>query len=194
VIQAAARGEDLPMMHPRKLLAGSAVVVVGALSVAAFAGGGGADAQSPAANRWSHAPGALTRQAPTTLHRSSGTVVLHELFGEKFTFVDVGKKGDSPGDYGVFQDPIANPSTGRTVGVVDVQCVEAYASHCRGSITLFKRGQIVFDGSTPTTVDPDQFAITGGTREFKGVGGDLTVSFPSDEFARLTLRLAYPKH
>jgi hypothetical protein len=38
-------------------------------------------------------------------------------------------------------------------------------------------------------VDPDVFAVTGGTGEFVGVGGTLTVSFPSDRFARLRIEL-----
>ena len=117
------------------------------------------------------------------------TIVLNEVFGPKFTFVDTGEPGDSPGDYGVFEDRVVDPSSGRRVGLIDVQCVEAYASHCRGAITLKGRGQIIFDGVTPAPVDPDVFVVTGGSGEFVGAAGTLTVSFPSDDYAPLTLEL-----
>lgn len=62
------------------------------------------------------------------------------------------------------------------------QRVEAYASHCRSAITLHGRGQLEFDGAVPSRADPDQFsAVTGGTGEFRGYGGELVISFPSDE-------------
>ena len=66
----------------------------------------------------------------------------------------------------------------RRAGFIDVQCVEAYSSHCRGSIRLSGQGQIVFDGATPTPVDPDRFAVTGGTGKLRGVSGELVVSLP----------------
>ena len=62
-----------------------------------------------------------------------------------------------------------------------MQCVEAYSSHCRGSIRLSGQGQIVFDGATPTPVDPDRFAVTGGTGKLRGISGELVVSFPNDQ-------------
>jgi hypothetical protein len=182
------------MRTTRRTLTALSVVAAGVVGVQTF-GGSGAVAQSRAANRWLHDPAAATPRssasaAASDSHEGDGRmIVLNELFGHKFTFVDVGEPGDSPGDYGVFQDPLAVPSSGRRVGVIDVQCVEAYASHCRGAITLADRGQIAFDGAVPTRVDPDVFAVTGGTGEFVGVGGTLTVSFPSDHFARLRIEL-----
>ena len=181
------------MRRTRRAIVAVAVVAGGAIGVLTF-GGTGAVAQSSAAYRWHHVPAAARTAAPTPSVSDDGRVrmiVLNEVFGPKFTFVDVGEPGDSPGDYGVFQDRVANPSSGRRVGLIDVQCVEAYASHCRGAITLSGRGQIVFDGATPAPVDPDVFAVTGGTGEFVGAAGTLTVSFPSDDFALLTLELVH---
>jgi hypothetical protein len=113
---------------------------------------------------------------------------LTEVYGRKFTFVDVGRHGDSPGDYGVFRDAILN-SKGQRVGTIDVQCIAAYADHCRGSIRIAGRGQITFDGMTPLGRDPDHFAVTGGTGVFTGVGGELKIEFPNENRARLTVKL-----
>ena len=114
---------------------------------------------------------------------------MREVFGPDFTFVDTGEEGDSPGDYGVFRDHLASANGNRHVGVIHVQCIEAYASQCRGSARLAGRGQITFDGITPSRVDPDRFAITGGTGEFVDVGGVFKVEFPSNDYALLTFTL-----
>jgi hypothetical protein len=119
------------------------------------------------------------------------TIVLHEVFGPKFTPVDVRPKGDSPGDYGVFRDKVADPNSGEVVGTIDVMCVAAYADQCSGSIRLPGRGQISFLGITPLNRDPDYFPVVGGTNEFLGVGGVLRVEFPSDTYALLTLKLTH---
>lgn len=176
------------------VLAGSGLII-GALVIGSS---GVAAAQSRAAHRWNHAPGGLRIQATVTTtsadreRRPWKVIRLDEVFTDAFTFIDVGEPGESPGDYGVFRDPVAIPSSGKVVGTVDVQCIAAYADQCRGAVSLDGRGQITFDGVTPLGVDPDRFAVTGGTGEFVGVGGSLTVSFPSDESARLTLRLTRP--
>jgi hypothetical protein len=169
----------------RLVAAGAAIAILGFATTR----GGVVDATSPVAHRWAHHPAAAASAAPLA---TKGDLVLHELFGPQFTFVDVGEKGDSPGDYGVFRDPVAKPGTHERVGFVDVQCVEAYSSHCRGSIRLSGQGQITFDGATPGPVDPDRFAVTGGTGKLRGISGDLVVSFPSDDYAVLTLHLIWP--
>jgi hypothetical protein len=175
-----------------------ALLVGSGLVIGALVGGstGVAAAQSRAAHRWNHVAAGPQAQAAVRAGdrawRPWKVIRLNEVFTDAFTFVDVGEPGESPGDYGVFRDPVSNPRTGRVLGTVDVQCIAAYADQCRGSITLDGRGQITFDGITPLNVDPDKFAITGGTGEFVGAGGELVVSFPSDTFALLTVRLRRP--
>lgn len=176
---------------PRVLIAAGSIIVVSALVLATA---GLAAAQSRAANRWNHVGGGADAPTPALVAAAREdervrVIRVHELFTDNFTFIDVGEPGDSPGDYGVFQDPLANPRTGTIVGAVDVQCIAAYADQCRGSIQLRGRGQITFDGITPLGVDPDRFALTGGTGEFKGAGGVLIVSFPAENIALLTVRI-----
>jgi hypothetical protein len=116
-------------------------------------------------------------------------LVLREVFGEDVTFVDVGDPGDSIGDYVVFHDVVQNYDSGEEVGRIDVQCISGYADQCRGSITLYGDGQIVFDGVTLAHQNPDRFAITGGTGVYGDVRGKLIVSFPSSDSARLAVHL-----
>lgn len=158
-------------------------------------------ATSRASYRWLHAPDSARTSAsaadegafeqkidPSTIWK---VIIVREVFGPDFTFVDVGEAGDSPGDYGVFRDHLSSANGNKHVGVIHVQCIEAYASQCRGSARLAGRGQITFDGITPAHVDPDRFAITGGTGEFVDVGGVFKVEFPSENYALLTFTLTH---
>ena len=156
-------------------------------------------APSRASNRWNHVanskggnnvvatdvgsePG-VTRAIWKTFH-------LIDEFSPRFTFVDVAPKGDSPGDYGVFKDAILT-NGGMRLGTIDAQCIAAYSDQCSGSIRIPGRGQITFAGITPLGVDPDHYAITGGTGEFAGVGGVLLIEFPFIDAAKLTVTLTH---
>jgi hypothetical protein len=165
-------------------------MVIAATSVSA--------APSRASSRWNHlakAPaGSIATSATDTgvEPQAAGpvwkSIRLVERYGPRFTFVDVAPKGESPGDYGVFRDAVFTTG-GVRVGTIDAQCIAAYSDQCSGSIRLPGRGQITFAGITPLGIDPDHYAITGGTGQFTGVGGALTIEFPNFDTARLTLTL-----
>jgi len=178
----------------RRLLTG-AILTTAVLVVVAAASSVNA-APSRAANRWNH----VTRPAANlTTAGDDGsepvikgpiwkTFRLTELYSARFTFVDTGAKGDSIGDYGVFKDPVLS-TAGVRVGTIDAQCIAEYSDMCSGSIRIPGRGQITFDGITPLGVDPDHYAITGGTGDFDGVGGVLLIQFPNPKSASLTVTL-----
>jgi hypothetical protein len=171
------------------------VVAPAALVTVLFASGVTAES-SRASSRWNHVR--ATGEAAQSAIESGAEAAyrgpvwrelrLTEVYGPKYTFVDVGRKGDSPGDYGVFRDPVLD-NKGTRVGTIDVQCIAAYADQCQGSIRIAGRGQIIFGGITPLGRDPDWFAVTGGTGMFTGVGGTLKVEFPNSDRARLTVTL-----
>jgi len=174
----------------------AAGVIIPATLVTILAAGTVTAEPSRASNRWNH-----VRSAEPSVQSSIDSGVeaaydgpvwrrlrLTETYGPKFTFVDVAPKGDSPGDYGVFRDPVLN-TRGQKVGTIDVQCIAAYADQCQGSIRLAGRGQITFGGITPLGRDPDFYAITGGTGQFTGVGGVLRIDFPNNNRAQLTVTL-----
>ena len=183
----------------RRLLAGG-ITLTAALVVVAAAASVSAD-PSRAANRWNHVvgPAVTGNLSVANAATDSGTepfvagpvwrtLRLTESYGAKFTFVDVGKKGDSPGDYGVFRDPVLNAG-GVRIGSIDAQCISAYSDQCSGSIRIPGRGQITFAGMTPLNSDPDHYAITGGTGIYAGVGGALVIAFPNSNSAALTVSL-----
>jgi hypothetical protein len=85
-------------------------------------------------------------------------------------FVDVGAPGPSLGDELVISEILRQ--RGREVGdIVVFQCVATLSLRRHGQITL--QGLIEVQGEE----DPGPFkvAITGGTRDFAGAGGDATV-------------------
>jgi hypothetical protein len=155
-------------------------------------------APSRASNRWNHdltPKGGANSVASTDLGSEPQvsrpvwkTFHLFEEFSPRFTFVDVAPKGDSPGDYGVFKDPIVTAGDVK-IGTIDAQCIASYSDMCSGSIRIPGRGQITFSGITPIGVDPDHYAITGGTGQFAGVGGVLLIEFPFIDAAKLTVTL-----
>jgi hypothetical protein len=154
-------------------------------------------AQSRASNRWNHDASAPAGNPLSANEAGSEpgvrgpiwkTYHLVEQFTNRFTFVDVAPKGDSAGDYGVFRDTIVT-NGGVHLGTIDAQCIAAYADQCSGSIRIPGRGQITFAGITPLGVDPDHYAVTGGTGQFAGVGGVLLIEFPWLDAAKLTVYL-----
>jgi len=172
------------------LVIASLLTVVAATSVSA--------APSRASSRWNHVATAPTNSLttdpaengvePATNRPVWRTIRLVERYGPRFTFVDVAPKGESPGDYGVFRDAVFTGG-GARVGTIDAQCIASYSDQCNGSIRLPGRGQITFAGITPLGRDPDHYAITGGTAQFAGVGGELMIEFPDFDRAKLTIRL-----
>jgi hypothetical protein len=167
------------------------LVVIGASSATAQA--------SRASNRWNHEATAPSNLSVAATDFGSEPVIkgpvwktfnLIEVYGQRFTFVDVAPKGDSPGDYGVFKDVIQTTG-GVRIGTIDAQCIAAYSDQCSGSIRIPGRGQITFAGITPLGMDPDHYAVTGGTGEFAHIGGVLLIQFPFIDAAKLTLTLTH---
>jgi hypothetical protein len=176
----------------------SVAILSVAASVTVLASTAATAAPSRASNRWNHVvtvKGGANSVAATELGvepqikgRVWRTYRLFEEFSPRFTFVDVAPKGDSAGDYGVFKDPILTKG-GMKIGTIDAQCIASYSDMCSGSVRIPGRGQITFSGITPIGVDPDHYAITGGTGEFAGVGGVLLIEFPFIDAAKLTITL-----
>ena len=156
---------------------------------------------SRASNRWNHtttpAVSSLTASVSSPADFGTEPVIagpiwksfhLVEVYSKRFTFVDVGQKGDSPGDYSVFKDSVQTQG-GVKIGTIDSQCIAAYSNQCSGSIRIPGRGQIVFSGISPLGVEPDHYAVVGGTGQFAGVGGVLIISFPNIGSANLFVQL-----
>ena len=116
--------------------------------------------------------------------------------------LDLGKSGLSLGDRFVFSDDITGDATGTDGGdCVIVQLdpkdateatVKSVTQQCVVTLSL-PDGQITGQGLITFTNTPSQpsftVAITGGTGEFRGAGGEVLVTEQSDTVAKLTVKL-----
>ena len=159
-------------------------VMTAALVVTVLASMTASAAPSRASSRWNHVANAPTNNLdastdPGTEPGVSGpawkTLRVVEEFSNRFTFVDVGRKGDSPGDYGVFHDPIFSRG-GMRIGTIDAQCIAAYADQCPRLAPVPRPRADHVRCISPLGIDPDHYAITGGTGQFAGAAASLRSS------------------
>jgi hypothetical protein len=97
------------------------------------------------------------------------------------TLVDVGAKGDSPGDLLAFANPVYDADNTIQRGTAQGYCIRVIAGkswECFWTLTL-KEGQITVEGPYSDTGD-SILAVTGGTGRFAGAKGQLTLH-PRDE-------------
>ena len=171
-------------------VAALATVVIGSLALSSTASPG-----SPI-GPWGRFPGRsyTTPEAPRS-HEGGQTIVLTGRTAN-FAFVDVGRRGESAGDYFVLRDRLFR--RGRNVGAIRAQCTANFpftgfrqALVCQGVATLFGSGQIAWQGArvfTPTTGGID-LGITGGTEHWQNVRGEIHVRFISEEATRYIFHL-----
>jgi hypothetical protein len=87
--------------------------------------------------------------------------------------VDVGRKGDSPGDFFVFEERAYKPGTQTVIGRDAARCeMDIRTFQCGATLQVFGEGKIVVDGALFADKD-NLFAITGGTGSYAGVGGTM---------------------
>jgi hypothetical protein len=116
--------------------------------------------------------------------------------------IDLGATGESLGDRFVFADDVYREKGGEKVGHDGGECTvvrldaEARTAtvQCVVSLSLDDKGQITVQGlatfsETQTSAPPLTFPVTGGSGDFKGVDGEVTVEEISATEANLTLHL-----
>jgi hypothetical protein len=144
----------------RTLIATSlAAVLASALTAGAIALGSGS--------------GGIT--APTTIH-----VVEHPVTDQ---VIDIGAKGDSPGDQLPFANPIFNGANTHRVGSDQGNCVRASAKQGRWECmwtTFLRKGQITVEGPFRDAFATTQVAITGGTGAYRNARGQMTLHLRKD--------------
>jgi hypothetical protein len=95
----------------------------------------------------------------------------------RFSVVDLGRRGRSPGDLSVTRRLLYNKGiTPRPIGHSELVCVYTGggSSSCNGTYTL-PAGKIVVGGAIHYR-QFFQLAVTGGTGRYNNVGGTLTVT------------------
>ncbi len=164
-------------MPRRRVTAGAALVVAGALAVPAI---------GPAL--------ATGDRSDVTIHLRSVT--------QQDVDLDLGEQGFGPGDQYVFASDLFRQDDGRPTGDDAGACTfarideaaGASVAHCVATLRL-PRGQITLQGLVTFTEDLGSFdvAVTGGTGRYAGAGGTATVRPMSETEERHTLRLHLPK-
>lgn len=113
-------------------------------------------------------------------HEGGQTIRVRDVpVNEKFINVD--GRGIQPGDYVVFRDALKR--NGRRVGTLVANCVvqfpfnrRVFTTQCDASATFPGRGEITFGGRiqfTETGAPDPTLAITGGTRHYQNVRGEV---------------------
>ncbi|HEU0193634.1 MAG TPA: dirigent protein [Gaiellales bacterium] len=147
-------------MHRTLVTAALAAVLASGLTAAAvaFAGGSG---------------GGLSQ--PRTIH-----VVEHPVTDQ---VIDIGAKGDSPGDQLPFANPVFNGANTHRAGSDQGNCVRASSKQGRWECmwtTFLHRGQITVEGPYLDARATTVLAITGGTGAFRNARGQMTLHLRKD--------------
>ncbi|GCE10628.1 allene oxide cyclase barrel-like domain-containing protein [Tengunoibacter tsumagoiensis] len=90
--------------------------------------------------------------------------------------VVVGKNKNAVGNYNVFSSPVYDSKDSKRVGTVNGECLYTSSSDelCTFAVDL-SDGQLIVEGRTAGSGNTTIYAVTGGTKAFKGASGDVTV-------------------
>ena len=162
-------------MITRKIAAGaSALMLVGGITWTALASGSSSSAARHDTS-WpvAAAPGAADEAARAAAARGSEVIRVREI-QNRGRYIDVGKQGESPGDYFLFESRLEQG--GEKVGRDSGRCLLGVRTFtCEATALITGRGKIVVGGALFTDQNDFRIAITGGTGAFKDARGELTV-------------------
>ena len=130
-------------------------------------------------------------QGSGAAQKAAGTTVRVYSTNTEQRYVDVGGDGPGLGDMFVFRSNLARD--GHRVGHTGVVCTFTSVRHqetqCLGSAKLSGKGEITIQGLNAGQRKQFSFAITGGTGDYEGAQGTLTVYEVSNKVERLTFTL-----
>jgi dirigent-like protein len=183
-------------MRRRTLLLAS-LVAISAVTVATITLSSAASSQGR--GEWARIKrsGAAPSKMPRD-HHGGKTIVLIARSVEEADIDADGQGFPAPGDYFVFRDDVFDEHGEDLVGRLNAQCFfhfpfneQEQTLYCEGSLTLFDKGQLTFQGGDVFTEETSGFtvAITGGTGKFVKARGEVHVQFISEEEERLVIHL-----
>lgn len=117
-------------------------------------------------------------------------VVVREV---RDAFVDVGAEGFSPGDFFLFEDKLFNSTGTERIGRESVRCETGLLRTftCEATLRINGRGKIRVAGTLFRRND-NVFPVTGGTGDFRGVGGTLQIYNLANEDLVFVFNLVKP--
>jgi hypothetical protein len=167
-------------MRTRLTLAAVLVMLAGGALVASTVAAAASPSSASTLRAWGRGH-ASTAPAETAVGQDSlpGATQLVVIAREvDFTIIDVGPRGDSPGDTIVFTDDLVDQA-GRRIGRDQARCTIMFRDDvlCDASFVIAGSGQLLVHGVGLT------FAVTGGTGEFRKARGQMQETFlPTGEF------------
>jgi len=105
---------------------------------------------------------------------SRGQLLIVRTRGVRDAFVNVGQRGESRGDFILFEETVRGRNGGRVIGRDSVRGelgLRTFTIEC--TIHIFRKGKIAI-ASTVFSERDNAYAVTGGTGAYKGVGGELS--------------------
>ncbi len=115
--------------------------------------------------------------------------------------VDLGREGFSPGDFFIFEEKLFDNTRTERIGRDSVRCElglrlrkagpRLHRFACEGTLRIKGQGKIRIAGTLFRRTD-NVIPVTGGTRDFKGVGGSLQFFGLSNGDTALVLDLVKP--
>ncbi len=161
--------------------AGAALSMAGVLTAGAvWFGAGGASAGSGKEKLgWPGRPVTSVAEAQRVSAAGRGDdstliVVTRQVRDE---FVDVGAEDDSPGDFIIFEEKVFNSTGAKRIGRDSIRCELGLRTvTCEGTLRINGRGKLRVAGAIFFSRPNDNvLPVTGGTRDFRGVGGTVKV-------------------
>jgi hypothetical protein len=147
-----------------------ALLVTGAVvaSVAAASPSGSPSGSSALRHPWAKARTAAEAAATEATPAGATRLVVIGIDLD-FAFVDVGPKGETPGDYVVLSHRVFNEA-GKRIGFDHSRCMVMFRGglYCEGDTKIDGRGSILFAGNADGVVP-----VTGGDGEFKKARGHV---------------------
>lgn len=132
--------------------------------------GGATAATSTAPHGWPRAAAGINASDITT-----GQTLRLVSREDRFRVIDVGRRGESPGDYVVFEETLLNTS-GAVIGRDSARCMgEVRTFRCDGTFLIYGKGKIEVSGSFFPR-DEATIAVTGGTGRYQNVRGQARIT------------------
>ncbi len=106
--------------------------------------------------------------------------------------VDLGREGFSPGDFIIFEEKLFDNTRTERIGRDSVRCEAGLRTFtCEGTLRIKGQGKIRIAGTIFRPTD-NVIPVTGGTQDFRGVGGSLQFFGLGDRDTALVLDLVKP--
>jgi opacity protein-like surface antigen len=133
---------------------------------------------------------AVLAAAGTASSAQRSSVIHLKLPGTKSTYVDLGRKGYSPGDYFLATGRLLDAATGKLAGHLGgVWTLLSRAADNAAFDLGLARGTIIVDGRIVHAAKQSVLTVTGGTGAYQGARGTVTFRYLTETTAALDVSL-----